>query len=250
MLVCETDVYVQSIVPAVYQFKLDFFGHEGVILHSYDIRKQKNQFAFLNDLPRRAAFYERINHIMGEEDYKLIAAVIRKQEHKESYGAEETPRNPYDLALELVLEKLLLILDQAGQTEVQIIAEARGKNDDADLRRTLHDILHAGSPHVTAEQFRQIQYNLWFVPKAMNVIGTQMTDLAAYPLARYVLDTTKPNPAYDILRPKFDIGNGPEAVLSSFPENKRLQLAPEPFADREPPVPHYLCYTIQLHSCQ
>jgi hypothetical protein len=37
----------------------------------------------------------------------------------------------------------------------------------------------------------------------MNIAGTQMADLAAYPIARYVLDQAKPNPAFDIVRQKF-----------------------------------------------
>jgi hypothetical protein len=36
----------------------------------------------------------------------------------------------------------------------------------------------------------------------MNIVGTQMADLAAYPIARRVLDKTKPNPAYEIVRKK------------------------------------------------
>lgn len=217
MLVCDTNVYVHSIVPAVYQLKIDFFGHEGVILHSYDIRKQKNEFAILNDVERRTAFYERINSVMGDEEYKLIAAVIRKQEHKDSYDAKEAPRNPYDLALELALEKLLPLLTAAQQTEVQIVAEARGKNEDDDLRQSLRDILREGSLRVSAAQFRQVQYNLWFLPKSMNIVGTQLTDLAAYPMARRVIDPSKPNPAYDILRPKFDLGVGEESGIIISP---------------------------------
>lgn len=33
--------------------------------------------------------------------------------------------------------------------------------------------------------------------------GLQFADLAAYPIARHVIDPVKPNPAYDILKKKF-----------------------------------------------
>lgn len=37
----------------------------------------------------------------------------------------------------------------------------------------------------------------------MNIVGTQLADLAAYPLARYVLNSNKSNPAYEIIKAKF-----------------------------------------------
>ena len=50
--------------------------------------------------------------------------------------------------------------------------------------------------------FKRIRFTLKFVPKARNVIGTQVADLAAYPIARRVLTGT-PGPAYEVIRPKF-----------------------------------------------
>jgi hypothetical protein len=39
--------YINQIVPRVNQLKFDVFGHEGVILHSRDIRKAQGDLAFL-----------------------------------------------------------------------------------------------------------------------------------------------------------------------------------------------------------
>jgi hypothetical protein len=36
----------------------------------------------------------------------------------------------------------------------------------------------------------------------MNILGTQIADLVAYPIARHVLDPQKANPAFDIVKPK------------------------------------------------
>ena len=51
----------------------------------------------------------------------------------------------------------------------------------------------------------------------MNIIGTQMADLAAYPIARYVLDRKKPNPAYEAIKAKFYQGSGLVRGLKIFP---------------------------------
>lgn len=51
----------------------------------------------------------------------------------------------------------------------------------------------------------------------MNVIGTQLADLAAYPIARYVINPKKPLPAYDIVRRRFYKGPGWISGLKVFP---------------------------------
>jgi hypothetical protein len=41
LLVCDIDCYTNQIVPRFYRFKIDYFGHEGVILHSRRIRRSE-----------------------------------------------------------------------------------------------------------------------------------------------------------------------------------------------------------------
>lgn len=36
----DTETYAEEIVPAFTKLKISYFGHEGIILRSYDIRKQ------------------------------------------------------------------------------------------------------------------------------------------------------------------------------------------------------------------
>ncbi|MCW3097182.1 MAG: hypothetical protein JWL77_2800 [Chthonomonadaceae bacterium] len=215
MVIADLEEYVEKIVPAVHRLKLDYFGHEGVILHSYDIRKQKGDFRFLNDQTKREGFYERINGIMGGMDYSLIATLIRKQAHKDRYGAVAT--NPYDLALELALERLLPLLEQLGQTEVNVIAEARGKKEDDDLNVSFDRFAIHGNDYITTERVRGVKFTLTFVQKARNIVGMQIADLAAYPIARHVIDPSKPNPAYEIIKSKFYIGPGMVRGLKIFP---------------------------------
>jgi hypothetical protein len=215
LMVCDIVTYTQNIVPVVYQLKMDYFGHEGVILHSRDIRKAQGSFVFLNDPSNRQPFYERINRIMLEAEYRLIASVISKQKHKERYG--KNAANPYELSLEFALERLIPLLEGAGQTEIQLIAESRGKREDGELELTFLRTVNNGTDYVSAERFRRIQFRLYFLPKAMNIVGTQIADLAAYPIGRYCIDKSKPNPAYEILQGKFYRGRGAVYGLKIFP---------------------------------
>jgi len=69
MFVCEESTYNQKIVPAVNQFKMDYFGHESIIIHSRDIRKAQKDFGFLTNQKKREEFYVRLNQIMSDAEY-------------------------------------------------------------------------------------------------------------------------------------------------------------------------------------
>ncbi|MFC1807942.1 DUF3800 domain-containing protein [Candidatus Omnitrophota bacterium] len=215
MFICDADIYNNKIMPIVHQLKIDYFGHETVILHSRDIRKAQKDFGFLTNSRKRNEFCERINKIMSDSDYSLIASVIRKQEHKDKYGLNAD--NPYDLAMMFCMERLLPFLEERSQEKVHLIAESRGKKEDDELMLSFLRIANQGTNFITAERFKKIDFKLRFVPKAMNVIGTQLADLAAYPIARYVHNPKRANSAYNVLRKKFYKGKGRVYGLKIFP---------------------------------
>jgi len=215
MFICEEGSYNQKIVPAVNQFKMDYFGHESIIIHSRDIRKAQKDFGFLTNQQKREEFYLRLNQIMSEAEYNLIISLIRKQEHKDKYGLNA--ENPYDLAMTFAMERLLPLLEDKKQNSVYIIAESRGKKEDDDLMLSFLRIANGGTDYIEASRFKKISFRLKFVPKMMNVVGTQLADLAAYPIARHVLNPQKPNLAYDVVKNKIYKGRGLISGLKIFP---------------------------------
>ncbi len=216
LFVCDQAAYESTFVPMVNRLKFDYFGHECVILHSRDIRKAQNDFGFLTHPTKRQVFYQRLNEIMSAPGYELIASVIKKQEHKAKYGM--SAKNPYDLALTFALERLLSLLENEGQREVYLIAEARGKREDDELRISCERTVTHGTKFIPGERFRQISFNLRFKSKAMNVVGTQLADLAAYPIARHIINPTKPLPAYEVIKDRFYRGSGWVRGLKIFPK--------------------------------
>jgi hypothetical protein len=215
MFVCEIDAYNNTLVPMVNRLKMDYFGHESVIIHSRDIRKAQGAFGFLTDPAERQPFYDRINNIMACQGYTLIASVIRKQQHKERYGMNAA--NPYDLSLTFALERLLPLLESEGQDQVYLVAEARGKREDNELRLTFLNTVTYGTEFIPAERFRQVNFHLVFQEKKVNVVGTQLADLAAYPIARHVIDPARNLPAYDVIKNRFYRGAGAIRGLKIFP---------------------------------
>jgi len=211
-LLCEQDDYTDVIVPAFTRFKIEQFGHDGAILHSRDIRKAIGDFAFLQVPERRDAFYADLNELMRNAPFHVIAIAIRKILHKQRYGGSS--RNPYYLALEFGMERLKAYVDEFGQQQVTLLAEARGKNEDNALRLSFLQLLKRGSSY---QQFDGTEFNLKFVAKKANVLGHQLADLCAYPIARGVINFKKSSQAYDIVRSKILIRPGWRHGFKIFP---------------------------------
>lgn len=197
-VVCNQDEYGDVLVPSFTRFKIKHIGHDGVILHSRDIRKALGDFSFLQIPERREVFHAELNEMMTQARFHLIAIAIRKQSHKERYG--KACRNPYELALEFGMERLKAYLDEVGQKQVTLLAEARGKNEDDALRLAFLQLLKHGSYY---HDFKSIDFELKFVSKKANVLGHQIADLCAYPIARRVIDPKKSYGAFEIVRAKF-----------------------------------------------
>ncbi|HEX8408653.1 MAG TPA: DUF3800 domain-containing protein, partial [Thermoanaerobaculia bacterium] len=89
---------------------------------------------------------------------------------------------------------------ELGQGQVTLLAEARGKNEDDALRLAFLQLLKHGSYY---HDFESIDFDLKFVSKKANVLGHQIADLCAYPIARRVIDPKKSHRAFEIVRTKF-----------------------------------------------
>ena len=163
------------------------------------MRDQRQRLAGMGQSPSRPLFYDDINEVMSGCNYQLISVAIRKDRLVAQYAC---PADPYDLSLLFALERLVSVLEANSQTDVVIVAEKRGAKEDCQLHVAFQRIVTSGSAYVDGARFRRINFTLRFIPKAMNIIGTQLADLAAYPVARYVLDTTKANPAFEVVQTK------------------------------------------------
>lgn len=49
---------------------------------------------------------------------------------------------------------------------MQLVAEGRGKREDADLKLAVLDVVSNGTFYIEASRFKKIQFNLEFRPKA------------------------------------------------------------------------------------
>src|ERR1043166_8700773 len=85
--------YIDSIVPSFQRLKFDFWGHDGVVFHSHDIRKERGDFTLLRSPEVRPRFIDRLSRVIQAADFTIIASIIDKKRHVERYAQ---PADPYE----------------------------------------------------------------------------------------------------------------------------------------------------------
>ena len=85
--------YAEQLGPRLCRLKMDFWGHDEIVLHEHDIRKPSGQFSILQIEETRLRFHQRVSELFEQCDFQLIYSLIRKQEYAARYP---DPVNPYE----------------------------------------------------------------------------------------------------------------------------------------------------------
>lgn len=189
--------YIAHVVPAIQAFKFKHFGHDNVILHERDIRKDAGAFAFLKSRERKAAFLDELTRIVAAAPFTLVCSVIRKEVLKQRYA---NPDNPYHVALGFGLERVHYFLQAqgAGTAKTHVLVECRGKKEDAALELEFRRICDGGNYNG-----EQLPLEIEFADKKTNLPGLQLADLVARPVGMSILRPGQTNRAFEILEAKF-----------------------------------------------
>jgi hypothetical protein len=89
--------------------------------------------------------------------------------------------------MEFIMEKVLTMATSLNERNVRFIIESRGGSHDALLRDVFYGYLRKGTRFRSAERFKSAFFEIEFAPKHKNVIGTQISDLMAFPIAQNIL---------------------------------------------------------------
>jgi hypothetical protein len=190
-----------SLEKELKEFKRKYFKTEAVILHSRDIRKCQSYFQILFDLELKAKFYNDLNSILEKTEFQIIGAGIDKENHLKRYGVGA--KDPYALSLSFVIERLIYCLDKLNaDATVEIVIEERGRKEDRLLLSHYNSTMDKGTYYVSSERLKKKIIRFDFFSKKDNVIGLQLADLCAYPLARNILNPEISYPSFDIIKPK------------------------------------------------
>jgi hypothetical protein len=198
LVVMERATYRDRALPEFNGFKLRYFTHEGINLHSRDIRLATGPFGLLQNPEVRPKFMGELGEIVERVPFTLFISAIRKGEYLARQGRDAV--NPYDLGLTFTLEALTAFMEELGETRLPMVAEARGKREDNALEQAFYRTLARGTAQVSVERFKRLDCALTFQPKKNNIIGVQLADLCAHPCARHILNPERPSRAFEVAR--------------------------------------------------
>ena len=215
--------YSDTVIPALKHFKFRHFGHDIVILHENEIRKEKGKFNIFRNRQERVAFLNELTGIVEDSNFVLISCVIEKERLLKQFSS---PDNPYHLALGFGLELIHEFLKEKGQQNntTHFVFERRGRKEDNELELEFRRICD-GENRLNAN----LPFEIIFADKQVNSSGLQLADLVARPVGLHVLRPEQANRAFAVLKSKFyceggreNTGKGYEGLgLKRFTESEK-----------------------------
>lgn len=201
--------YAEAVAPALTKFKFQHFGHDMMVLHEHDIRKEENGFNFPNRTAKNT-FMAELGEIIEKHNFILVSVAIDKIALKKRY---QEPDNPYHTALQFCLERLHFFLREKGQhgLRTHVVVENRGKKEDAELELEFLRICSGRNG-----MGKELPFDLVFADKKTNSPGLQLADLVARPIGLRVIRPEQDNRAFEILEKKLYSRNGREGVGSGY----------------------------------
>lgn len=216
--------YSDKVVPAIEKFKFNRFGHDIVILHERDIRKEISPFKF-NSHADKADFLGQLGQIIEHSNFILISCVVRKDALSER---QLTGDNPYHLALGFCLDTLAEFLSEKNQNDKKtfVVFESRGKKEDKDLELEFRRVCDGAN-----RSNARFPFEIILADKKANSSGLQLADLVARPIGLNTLRPEQENRAFEILKQKFFCAGGRDNVGENY-EGWGLKVFPSPKSEK------------------
>lgn len=217
--------YSEQVVSALEKFKFNHFGHDQIILHENEIRKEKGAFNIFRSREQKFQFIDELTEIIEYSKFILISCVIDKRALRKQSDLES---NPYHIALEFCLESLYEFLKEKKQLDkkTHVIVECRGKKEDNELELEFRRICDGNNRMMSA-----LPFEVLFSDKKVMSSGLQLADLVARPIGLNVLRPEQENRAFDVLKQKFFCEGGREQVGKGY-KGVGMKIFPKPKSEK------------------
>ncbi len=217
--------YSEAIVPALEKFKFNHFGHDQIVLHENEIRKEKGEFNIFRFREEKLAFLNDLTGIIEHSNFILISCTIDKLALSKPSDLEG---NPYHMALGYCMETLHEFLTEKGQEEkkTHIVVECRGNKEDKELELEFRRICD-GENRLN----KPLPFDVIFADKKVMSTGLQLADLVARPIGLRTLRPDQENRAFEVLKEKFYCDGGRKSVGNGF-EGVGMKIYPMPKSEK------------------
>jgi hypothetical protein len=202
--------YSETIVPALEKFKFNYFGHDQVVLHENEIRKEKGAFNIFRSRDQKHQFLNQLTSIIEYSNFVLISCTIDKRELKKQ---NDVNSNPYHIALGFCIETLYEFLQEKNQHKKKnhVVVECRGKKEDNELELEFRRVCDGNNRLGIA-----LPFEVLFADKKVMSSGLQLADLVARPIGLDYLRPEQANKAFDVLKKKFYCDGGRDQVGKAY----------------------------------
>lgn len=225
------DSYLKSVIDPLSSLKLKWFGHDGVIFRSYDIRKAIPPFSFMGFDDLSSKFVTDMNKFISQANFTQISIAIDPIALKKRY---KSPADVYELSLKLLMERIFMFLQT--KTNLQFITpflvEGRGRKEDLALELAFRRIQDGDNYKGWGMPMFQIEFS----NKRSSSAGLQLADLCSWPIGKYVLSGMKTHPSFEIIKSKLykdTRGNFIGYGLKCFPQKNVGDGNPNPNTDQD-----------------
>ena len=186
-IITDKDYADGPLADALDDFKRRLPGQSSKILHTADIARNRNGFEFLKDRHLRDWFLERLNGLMRNTQYSVVACAIRKDTPA---FVQFSARDLYLVCFEKLIE---LFCEEIGEVRDggMIIAENRASPPlNRALERAWSDLKANGTDHITGGAITDRILALSLRAKWDNIAGLEIADLVISPIGRHLLGKT------------------------------------------------------------
>lgn len=213
--------YSEMIVPALEKFKFNYFGHDQVVLHENEIRKEKGSFNIFKSKEQKEQFLAHLTKVIDVSNFILVGSIVDKVKLLKNGDCKS---HCYHLALGLCLEKIYDFLKEKSQHEFKthIVFECRGKKEDSELELEFRRICDGNN-----KKKMKLPFEIIFSDKKAMSSGLQLADLVARPIGIKYLKPNQDNRAFEVLREKFYCEGGRHHLGKDY-EGVGLIIHPTP----------------------
>ncbi len=182
--------YVEQVAhKAIESLKRKYFrSHpdEPIILHRKELVNKKPPFESLRDAKIEESFNHELIRTLDKLDFRVVAVLIDKLEHKKRYQVWRY--DPYHYCLAILVERYVTWLIAKG-VKGDVMSESRGGKEDMRLKASYAKLHAEGTEDVTTKQFAEAltSKELKVKPKSNNITGLQIADIIAHPISKQMI---------------------------------------------------------------
>jgi hypothetical protein len=181
-VIMEEDYHQHTATERLDAFKMRLFGNREIVLHTADFTRNKSGFEAMSSHEFRTEFFNSLQTLVSGLEFKIVACVIKKEDHLQKYGLNAL--DPYLLSLSLLVERFIFECGSAGGT---VVAEGRNPTLDNALDLAFLDLKIRGTSYISATKVQRRIRNFAIRQKKDNITGLQIADLVATPVGRHAL---------------------------------------------------------------